>query len=182
MVWLSLGVLIWAYSHTMKRVTPAFRAGLGEQRGKGLVTVLSFVALGLMIWGYRSADVVMLWQPPAALRHVNNALMLIAVVMIGMGNSKGRLGGLMRHPMLTSVVIWSVAHLLVNGDLASLILWGGLGLWAVFDMLAISRMEPAWVRPAPGPVRNDVIYVAVMLVVFGGIVWLHGWLGYPPLG
>ena len=181
MVRLVLGVLIWTWSHTMKRVTPGFRASLGD-RGKGLAALLALVALGLMIWGYRTAEVIPLWEPPAALRHVNNLLMLIAVVLIGMGNSKGRLAGLMRHPMLTSVVVWSVAHLLVRGDVASLILWGGLGLWAVFDMAAISRMEPAWVRPAPGPVRNDVIYVAVALVIFAGIVWLHGWLGYPPLG
>lgn len=182
MIWLALGVLIWAYSHSMKRITPGFRAGLGDQRGKGLVTVLSLLSIGLMIWGYRSADVVTLWDPPAAMRHVNNLLMLIAVVMIGMGSSKGRLGGLLRHPMLTSVVIWSVAHLLVNGDLASLILFGGLGLWAIFDMVAISRMEPAWARPAPGPISRDVIHVAASLAIFAVIVWLHGWLGYPPLG
>ena len=181
MIWLVLGVLLWTYSHTMKRMNPGFRAGLGDA-GKGLVAVLSLVALGLMIWGYRSAEVIPLWQPPAAMRHANNGLMLLAVLLVGMGANRGRLRTLLRHPMLTSVVLWAVAHLLVNGDVASLILWGGMGLWAIFDMAAISRMEPPWVRPAPGPVRNDVIYVAAMLAVFGGIVWLHGWLGYPPLG
>jgi uncharacterized membrane protein len=181
MIWLTLGVLIWACSHSMKRVTPGFRASLGA-RGKGLVALLSLVAIGLMIWGYRTADVVTLWDPPAAMRHVNNLLMVFAVILIGMGHSKGRLGGLMRHPMLTSVVVWSVAHLLVNGDLASLILFGGLGLWAIFDMVAINRMEPPWVKPAPGPVARDVIYVVVALVIFAVIVWVHGWLGYPPLG
>ena len=181
MIWLVLGVLIWAYSHTMKRVAPGFRAGLGEA-GKGLVTVLSLIAVGLMIWGYKSADVIPLWQPPAAMRHVNNGLMLVAVLLLFMQANRGRLRTLLRHPMLSAVVVWAVAHLLVNGDLASLVLWGGLGLWAVFDMIAISRMEPAWVRPAPGPVLNDVIYVAGMLVVFGANVWVHGWLGYPPLG
>lgn len=181
MIWLALGVLVWAWSHSMKRVSPGFRARLGEP-GKGLVTVLSFIALGLMIWGYRQADVILLWQPPAAMWHVNNALMLVAVLLVGMAANRGNLRRLTRHPMLIAVVLWAVAHLLVNGDLASLVLWGGLGAWAIFDMVAISRMEPAWVKPAPGPVLNDVIYLAVCLVAFGGIVWLHGWLGYPPMG
>ena len=181
MVWLVLGVLLWAFSHSMMRVSPGFRARLGEP-GKTLVSILSIIALSLMIWGYRHADFIVLWQPLAAMRHLNNGLMLVAVLLIGMGANRGNLRRLMRHPMLTSVVIWAVAHLLVNGDVASLVLWGGLGLWAVFDMVAISRMEPAWVRPAPGPVLNDVIYVAAGLVLFGGIVWVHGWLGYPPLG
>ena len=181
MIWLALGVLIWAWSHSMKRVSPGFRARLGEP-GKGLVSVLALVALGLMIWGYRSAEVIPLWQPPAAMRHANNGLMLVAVILLFMQANRGRLRTLLRHPMLASVVVWAVAHLLVTGDVASLILWGGLGAWAIFDMVMINRMEPAWMRPAPGPLVNDVIYVLGMLVVFAGIVWLHGWLGYPPLG
>ena len=84
--------------------------------------------------------------------------------------------------MLTSVKVWALAHLLVNGDLASVILFGGLLAWAVVDVILINRMEPAWVRPAKGPVLNDVIYVVVSAVLFGVIVFVHGWLGYPPLG
>jgi uncharacterized membrane protein len=182
MLILILGVLLWSYSHLMKRVTPGFRASLGDGGGKGVVSLLSFVALGLMIYGYRQADVIQLWSPPAAMRHVNNALMVIAVILVNMGYNRGRLRGLMRHPMLTSVKVWALAHLLVNGDLASVILFGGLLAWAVVDVILINRTEPAWVRPAPGPVVNDVIYVALSLVLMGGIIWLHGWLGYPPMG
>lgn len=181
MIWLVLGVLLWTYSHTMKRMNPGFRAGLGDA-GKGLVAVLSLVALGLMIWGYRSAEVIPLWQPPAAMRHANNALMLLAVLLVGMGANRGRLRTLLRHPMLTSVVLWAVAHLLVNGDLASIELFGGLGLWAVVDLRLINRMEPAWVPPAPGPWRNDALYLLASLVLLAVIIWVHTWLGYPPVG
>lgn len=182
MVWLVLGVLIWAFSHLMKRVTPGLRASLGDGPGKGVVTVLSFVALGLMIWGYRQAEVIPLWEPPLFLRHVNNLLMLIAVILLNMQANRGVMRTWLRHPMLTAVKTWAVAHLLVNGDLASLILWGGILAWAVVDVIAINRMEPAWQRPAPGPVRNDVIYVVASLVLYAVIVWIHTWLGYPPVG
>ena len=182
MTLLTLGVLIWAYSHLMKRVTPGFRASLGDNGGKGVATVLSLIALALMIWGYRSADVVVLWDPPLFLRHVNNLLMLIAVALLFMQANRGRLRSVMRHPMLTAVKTWAVAHLLVNGDLASVILFGGILAWAVVDVIMINRMQPEWERPAPGPVRNDLIYLVVILAIYAGIVWLHTWLGYPPVG
>jgi len=182
MVWLTLGVALWSWSHLLKRVSPGFRASLGDGRGKGLVTVLSLLAIGLMIYGYIHAEVVQLWNPPAFMRHLNNALMVISVLLLNLGASRGVMRTWLRHPMLTAVKVWALAHLLVNGDLASVILFGGLLAWAVFDVIKINRMEPPWVRPAPGPVLNDVIYVVASAVLFGVIVYIHGWLGYPALG
>ena len=172
MIWLVMGVAIWAGSHLMKRVTPGFRAGLGDGPGKGVVAVLALLAIGLMIDGYKHADYVVLWSPPAFLRHINNVLMLVAVVLLNMGASRGVMRTWLRHPMLTAVMVWAVAHLLVNGDLASLILFGGLGLWALADMLVINRMEPAWVPPVPGPIRNDLIYLAASAVLFPFQIWV----------
>ena len=131
MLILTAGVALWAYSHLMKRVTPRFRAGLGDSRGKLVATVLALAALALMIYGYRSADTVQLWQPPAFLRHINNLLMLIAVILLNLGMSRGVLRTKMRHPMLGAVKVWALAHLLVNGDLGSIILFGGILAWAV---------------------------------------------------
>lgn len=182
MTFLILGVLLWAYSHLMKRVTPGFRASLGDGPGKGVAALLTLVSLGLMIYGYGQADVVMLWSPPTFLVHVNNFLMILAVVLLNLGYNRGRLRGLMRHPMLTSVKVWALAHLLVNGDLASVVLFGGILAWAVVDVIMINRMEPPWVRPAPGPVVNDVIYLGLSAVLLGVIAYVHTWLGYFPFG
>ncbi|MEI6096758.1 MAG: NnrU family protein [Alphaproteobacteria bacterium] len=183
MIWLILGVALWAYSHLMKRVTPGFRASLGDGPGKGVAAVLALIAIGLMVYGYRHAAVVQLWQPPAFMRHINNTLMLIAVVLINLGASRGVMRTWLRHPMLTSVKVWALAHLLVKGDLASIVLFGGILGWAVFDVIMINRMEPAWVRPAAGPVRNDVIYVVASVAVLALIVAIHGWfLGYAVVG
>ena len=152
MIWLVLGVDLWSYSHLMQRMTPGIRARLGDSWGKGIVAVLSFVALGVMIYGYKHADNVELWSPPGFLRHINNLLMLVAVVGFNIGLSRGVMRTWTRHPMLGAVMVWAVAHLLVNGDLASLILFGGIGLWALAEMLLINRMAPAWVPPLPSHV------------------------------
>ncbi len=184
MLLLILGVLLWAYSHLMKRVTPGFRARLGEP-GKGVAAALALLAIYLMYAGHHQASLnpIVVWTPPAFMRHINNLLMLIAVILLFMQANRGSLRTLLRHPMLTSVKVWALAHLLVNGDLASIILFGGLMAWAVFDVIKINRMEPPWVRPAKGPVVNDVIYVVICVVALAAIGWVHGWiLGYPVLG
>ena len=180
---LTLGVVLWAYSHLMKRVTPNLRASLGEAKGKGVVALLSFVALGLMIWGYRGtgAETIQLWNPPAFLNHINNLLMLIAVFLVNLGYVPGLLRSKMRHPMLGAVKVWALAHLLVNGDLASVILFGGMLAWAVFDMIKINKMQ-VWARPAAGPVIYDIGYGIASIGIFGAIAWLHTYLGYWPFG
>ncbi len=182
MVWLVIGVLLWAYSHLMKRVTPGFRARLGDVPGKGVASVLSLLAIWAMVQGYRSAEFIPLWEPPEVLRHVNNLLMLVAVVLLNLGYSRGVMRTWLRHPMLTSVKTWALAHLLVNGDLASVVLFGGLLAWAVVDVILINRMEPDWTRPEKGPVVNDVIYLVASAVLLGAIAWVHAWLGYPAFG
>jgi uncharacterized membrane protein len=183
MLLLVIGVLLWAYSHLMKRVTPGFRAKLGDGPGKGVVTVLSVLSICLMYVGYGQADRTELWPKLAAFTHINNLLMLFAVILLFMQANRGVMRTWLRHPMLTAVKVWALAHLLVNGDLPSIILFGGLMAWAVVDVILINRMEPPWNRPAKGQVVNDVIYVLGCVVALGAIAWVHGWiLGYPVLG
>ena len=155
---------------------------MGELPGKVVLSVLSLMAIVMMVKGFRAAPVIDLWYPPAFLTHLNNLLMLIAVFLIDVGYVRGVVRTKIRHPMLTAVKTWAFAHLLVNGDLASVILFGGLMAWAVIDMVLINRQVPVWDRPAPGPVRNDLIYAGVAAGIFAAIVWLHSWLGHWPLG
>jgi len=176
---LVLGLLLWVGAHIFKRVMPEQRAALGD-RGKTMVTVALLISLGLMIWGYRGAEFIPVWYPPAFLVHVNNLLMLIAIFVFGMSATTGRLRGKMRHPQLTAVKIWAVAHLLVNGDVASIILFGGLLAWAVIEVILINRAEPVWDRPEPGAAKKDVLLVVITLVAFGVIAAIHAWLGVWP--
>lgn len=178
MILLSFGVILWAAAHYFKRIAPDARAQMGD-KGKGLVAVAIVVSLLLMIFGYRGADFIHVWSPPSWTVHLNNLMMLGAVFVYGMSATTGRLRGKMRHPQLTAVKIWAVAHLLVNGDLASIILFGGLLAWAVGSVIVINRAGP-WVRPKPGDAKKDILLVVITLVLFAVMTAIHAWLGVWP--
>jgi uncharacterized membrane protein len=178
---LVLGLLIWVGAHIFKRVAPEQRAAMGE-KGKGVVAIALFISLGLMIVGYRGAEFINVWYPPSFMTHINNLLMLVAIFVFGMSATTGRLRGKMRHPQLTSVKIWAVAHLLVNGDLASIILFGGMLAWAVLEVILINKAVPVWDRPQPGEAKRDIILVVITLVVYVVVALIHMWLGVSPFG
>ena len=181
MIWLILGLLLWSGAHFFKRFAPGPRARLGDA-GKGLVALLSVAGIVLMVIGYRAAEPTYLWYLGGWAVHLNNLLMLVAVALLGLGSSKSRLRGTLRHPMLTGVIVWALAHLMVNGDVPSLVLFGGLALWAVAEMGVINRAEPA---PAPftgGSVKGDIRLAVISVVVYAVIAGIHIWIGPSPFG
>ena len=178
MTLLILGLLLWWGAHLFKRAAPDARANLGG-RGKGYVALALGAALLLMVIGYRGAEFVPVYSPLPGMGHANNTLMLISVYLFGVGGTKGVLYPRMRHPMLWGTVIWSVAHLLVNGDLASIVLFGGIGIWALVEMAVINRTP--WQRPVAGRgIRGDAMNLVGTLVLFGLIAAIHSWLGHNP--
>ena len=108
---LIVGLALWVGAHFFKRVAPERRAAMGDS-GKGAVALAIVASVVLMVIGYRGSEFVAIWEPPTYLRHVNNLLVLIAIYMMSPAPKKGRLLHGMRHPMLTGVVTWSIAHLL----------------------------------------------------------------------
>ena len=181
MILLILGLILWSGSHLFKRLLPDRRAAMGDA-GKGVVALLSLAGIVLMVIGYRAAPYIEVWSPPAFLRHVNNLLMVVAVYLLGVGYMWGVVRTKLRHPMLGAVKIWALAHLLMNGDVASIVLFGGLLAWAVVSLILINKAVPVWVRPEVGPVRNDLIHAGVSIVLFGIISYVHIWLGVSPFG
>lgn len=183
MGWLLLiaGLALWAGAHLFKRVRPEQRAAMGE-KGKGLMAALIAAALVLMIVGYRWAPSTPLWYPPYFLVHLNNLLMLAAFYVYGIGAVKGRLAQKMRHPQLIGFKIWATAHLLVNGEVKAVLLFGGLLAWAVVEVIRINRAEPEWTPPAEIRPRGDVVNLAVALVLYGVVAGIHAWLGVWPFG
>jgi uncharacterized membrane protein len=175
MTLLIAGVALWWLAHLFRRIAPGARAALGERPGKAVVAAVLVLALVLMVIGYRRAAFEPVWDPPGWGLHLNNLLMLVAVILLGMGQSKGRMRAWLRHPMLTGVAVWAVAHLIVpaNGDLASLILFGGIGVWALAEMLVVNAATGAWTRPAPGPAAGDVRLLAISVAVFAAIALIH---------
>lgn len=179
MIWLILGIALFVGAHWFKRFAPERRAALGTT-AKAVEGVVILAGLVLIVIGYRSADYIHVWLPPDWTVHLNNLLMLVAVALLGSAHSKSRLRGLLRHPMLTAVIVWSVAHLLVNGHLAAILLFGSLGLWAALSIPLINRAVPA---PAPytaGSLAGDIRLAAITLVVFAAITGIHIALGVWP--
>lgn len=173
------GVILWVAAHFFKRITPGLRASMGD-KGKGLVAVLTLASVVMMIFGYRMADSTAVYAPMAGMGHANNLLMLLSLFMLGAGSSRGWVASKVRHPMMWGLVIWAVAHLLVNGDSASIVLFGGLGAWALAQMVLASRGDGAWERPEVGPFSKDAKNMLIALVLYALIAGVHIWLGYSP--
>jgi len=177
MTLLIAGLLLWWAAHLFKRLAPEQRAAMGD-RGKGLVAGLLLLSVVLMVIGYRGAVDLPVYTPLPGMGHANNTLMLVSVFLYSVGGTKGTLYTRMRHPMLWGTVIWAAAHLLVNGDVASLVLFGGVGVWALVEMAVINRAGP-WARPAGGRgIKGDAMGLAGTLVLFGVIALVHQWTGH----
>lgn len=174
---LILGVCLWVGAHLFKRILSKQRAAMGRA-GRGAVAITIIVSLVLMVMGYRDAEDVPLYVLPLWAWYLNNLLMLAAIFMMDVGRAKGVVRTKIRHPMLLGVVLWSTAHLLVNGDLASLALFGGLGVWALVEMAVISKAEGEWRRPEAGSFRADSKAALFAVVIYALIVAIHYWLGY----
>ena len=166
---------MWVGAHFFKRVLPKQREALGNW-GRPLVAVVIVVSIVLMIMGYREAEDVPIYALPIWAWYFNNLMMLVALFMMDVGKVKGMVRTKIRHPMLLGVVIWSVAHLLVNGDLAALVLFGGLGLWALLEMAVLTRTEGMWDVPAKGPILNDGKVAVLAVVLYVVIAGIHYWL------
>ncbi len=176
---LVLGMALWVLAHLFKRIAPARRAALGD-KGKGMVAGVLLLSVLLIIIGYRTADFIPVYTPLAGMGHLNNLLMFGAIYLLGVGSSKGVLAAKLRHPMLMGVMVWGIAHLLVNGDLASLILFGGMIIWAKAEIIVINRSEGPWAKPEPGPKSKDIKLLGITLILYAIFAAIHTLLGHNP--
>jgi uncharacterized membrane protein len=155
---------------TMRDARAALIARIGEGPYKGLFTVVSILGVVLMGYGfgaYRAAGLIPVWSPPLWTRHVAALLMLFASIFVVAAYIRGRIKTTLKHPMLVGVKTWALAHLIANGDLGSIILFGGLLAWAVFDRISLKRRTDPGEPPIPvGGVRNDAIAVVVGIALY----------------
>jgi uncharacterized membrane protein len=191
MLVLILGLLIFLAPHSIRIFAEPLRRetieAIGEGPWKAIYSVVSIVGLVLIVWGYgmTRAAPIELWHPPEWLRLVAVPLNLLAFILLGAfivpaGGIKAKLG----HPMILAVKVWAFAHLLANGALGDVVLFGVLLIWAIADFAASRRRDRAQgiVRIA-GPARNDALAVLVGAVIWAAFVWkLHEWIiGVDPL-
>jgi uncharacterized membrane protein len=188
MTLLIIGIIVMIGIH----LVPAFpdvrerlMGQLGQNGYRLLFSVVSTLGLVLLIYGFAKAPVVQIWSPPYWTRYVALVLMLPVFILLIAAYLPGEIKAKVKHPFLVAIKTWALAHLIANGDLASIILFGSFLAYAVFDRIALKR-RPATgpvTSPEAGPKRNDVIAVAgglVLYVVF--LLWLHPLLiGTAPL-
>lgn len=181
MALLILGVLLWSAVHFIPSLARPMRESMigkmGENGYKGIFTLLMFAALALIIFGWRSIDQpAYLYHLPAWSRHLGMLLVLIAFFLFGSSGQPTRINRIIRHPQLTGLVAWSAAHLMMNGDSRSIVLFGGLGLWAILEMVFINRRDGEWAKPEPEGWGREAKVAVISLAIYVAIVFAHPWL------
>ncbi|MCB1854475.1 MAG: NnrU family protein [Halieaceae bacterium] len=185
MTLLVLGILLFAGLHLVKSLAPELRAGLIARLGampyRGLFSLLVLGSVALIVLGWRSSVPQYVYSPSPALQHPAMTVILVAFLLMVASSRPSRLRRIVRNPQLSGVVLWAGAHLLLNGDSRSLVLFGGLGLWALVEIVAINRRDGVWIKdPAPG-LGTDLANLVIALVVVAVVVFIHPWLAGVPI-
>jgi uncharacterized membrane protein len=192
MPYLLLGLVLFLGVHSVRIFADGWRRQMlqkvGEAAYKGIYTVLSLGGFGLIIWGFGMAreTPMQLWAPPVALRHLALLLTLVAFVFLAAAYTpRNAIKARVHHPMVLGVKTWAFAHLLVNGNLAHVILFGSFLLWAVADFIAARKRDRAQGVVYAAGTRSGTVRAVVIgagaWVLFA--FWLHGWLiGIRPMG
>ncbi|MFT3664665.1 NnrU family protein [Piscinibacter sp.] len=188
MTLLILGLVIFLGVHSASIVAPAWRdaraARLGENAWKGLYSLAALAGFVLIVVGYGQARQapVALYVPPLALRHVALLLMLPVFPLLLAAYLPGRIKTAAKHPMLVATKLWALAHVLANGNLADVLLFGGFLAWAVADRISMKRRVQRPLPGAPAGRFNDAIVVLLGLALYGWFVMAgHRWLIGMPL-
>ncbi len=180
---LLLGLALWVLAHLFPRIAPGPRAALQERLGngaKGVIAAILALAVILVVIGYRGAPYIPVYTPPAWGVHVNNLLMFFAIALFGLGSSKSNLRGTLRHPQLTGFALWAALHLLVNGDLYSMVMFGTFLVWALVEIPVLNATTPA---PAPyegGSWKGTLRLAVIAAILYAIITAIHAWLGVWP--
>jgi len=189
---LILGLAVFLATHVFVSFREA-RASVIERVGlslyRTLFAIVSFVGLALIIWGYaqyRAHDLIQLWSPPAFMRHITIGLVFFAAIFVVAAFFPSHIKTRLKHPMLAGVKAWALAHLLSNGDLGSVLLFGTFLAWGVYARIAAKRRGDigAAATPAPDGWTSDVIVVALGTAIFLALgFWFHPYvIGVPVFG
>jgi len=192
MVWLILGLVLFLGVHSVRVFAEDWRtktrARLGENAFKGVYSVVSVLGFGLIIWGFGQARLqpVVVWTPPVGMRHLASLLTLLAFVSLAAAYVPGNaIKAKLHHPMVLGVKTWALAHLLANGMLAHMVLFGSFLVWAVLSFRAArQRDRVGQVVYAPGRAGPTVVTVLLGVALWAGFAfWAHGaWIGVRPFG
>ena len=173
---LLVGLVLFLGAHSVSIVAPAWRDTMAARMGAGgwkaLYSAVSLAGFALLLKGYALArlEPTLVWVPPAGLRHLAALLMLPVFPLLFAAYLPGRIRTAAKHPMLAAVKFWALAHLLANGMLADIVLFGSLLAWAVLDRISLKRRAPRATPVAPATPFNDILAVVLGLAVYAVFV------------
>lgn len=174
---LTVGVVLWSALHLFPSLLPGVRGNLIERLGatpyRGLFALGIVIALVLMVFGWRNAAVQAFYEPPLHGSPVVSGMMLLSFIFFAAANAPGNIKRIFRHPMLTGMAVWAGAHLLANGENRSVVLFGGLGVWAIVAMLSINLRDGAWEKPAAVPFSRDLMTIVASGAIFAIVLYFH---------
>ena len=180
-----LGLVLFFAAHFFSAIAwgprNAVVAKIGSSAFKGLFSLVALAGFALIIVGWPNADAGLIYAPPAYMRHITFLLTAPAIILLVAAYAPaGKIAPAVKHPMLAAVKVWSLAHLLANGEVRSVILFGAFLAFAVVDRIA-AKKKGAAIRE-PGPVTNDIVVVVVGLAVYLAILlYLHRYIAGVPL-
>jgi uncharacterized membrane protein len=169
---LILGLAVFFATHifvTFRDARAAAMARLGQNGYRGVFALVSIVGLALIVWGYgqyHTHALIPVWSPPAFMRHITEGLMLFAVIFFTAAFIPSHIKAKLKHPMLAGVKTWALAHLLSNGDLGSILLFGEFLAWGVYARIAAKRRGDLGAISAPAGYTNDIIVVVLGIVIY----------------
>lgn len=186
MLWLLIaGVLLWSLVHLFPSLMPAKREALVDSLGnkyQGLFALLILLSLVLIVTGWRNTVPEPVYTPPSGGRHLTMLLVLFAVILFGASHAKSWLKQNIRHPMLSGMAVWGIAHLLANGDIRSVVLFGGMTLWATLSIYFINRRDGDWAKPEMTvTLLDNVKLIVISLVVYVALLFLHPYFAGIPV-
>ncbi len=180
MSYLIIGLVIWVLVHFIPTLAPTMKKVLllkfGEKGYKLFFAVDIAIALALIIYGWKNTVPSQIYQLSFATKPVTIGLMFVAIILFGAAKYPTRIKNYIRHPQLTGMTLWSVAHLISNGDSRSLILFGTMGIWAILEMFLINKRDGLWIKISPPPLAREAIGLIISTIVYVALVFLHPYL------
>ncbi len=177
MALLIAGLLVFTIVHLLPAASPATRDNLAEKLGdnayRGLFSAVILASLVLIVFGWKAATPAGIYAPPVSGGPVISALVFFAFVLFVASRARTNYRRFVRHPQMISVILWSVAHLLVNGDSRSVVLFGVLGIWAVLEIVLCNKRDGEWQKPDVVPFSADMIVAVIAGVAFAIFFYLH---------
>jgi len=177
---LILGLAIWSIVHFIPSLAQPLKlkwqAALGEKGYMASFAIIIITSLGLIVFGWRSSTPEYLYSLPAFTKHIAMLMMVFAFILFGAAKYQTRIKRIIRHPQLTSIIVWASAHLMLNGDSRSVVLFSTMGVWAILEIILINKREKVWNKPAIPSIKLELRGLAISIVMLIVVVMLHPYI------